>query len=69
MMKTDIPKIRLSTVNKFINEWEIYKDFIVDLLMVNCAEDYKNLLHRHWEINGHVELACIACMIGTHFAF
>ena len=30
--------IRLSTVNKIINEWEC-KDFSIDLSMVNSAED------------------------------
>ena len=39
-------KIRLNTINKIINEWEHYKDFIVDLSVVNSPKDYKNLLPR-----------------------
>ena len=35
---------RVSAANKIINEWGYYKDFIVDLSMVNSAEDYKDLL-------------------------
>ena len=32
-------EIRLSTVNKIINEWEYYKGFILNLSMVNRAKD------------------------------
>ena len=34
---------RKSTVNKIINEWKYYKDFIVDLSIVNSTEDYKKI--------------------------
>ena len=51
--------ITLNTVNKIINEWEYYKDFIVDLLIVNSAEVYKNLLSRNGEYEGMAELTCI----------
>ena len=37
-------EVRFSAVYKIINEWEYYKDFIVDLSTVNSAEDCKNLL-------------------------
>ena len=32
-------EIRLSIVNKVINDWEHYKDIIVDLAMANSAKD------------------------------
>ena len=49
--------ITLNTVNKIINEWEYYKDFIVDLLIVNSAEVYKNLLSRNGEYDGNIKLS------------
>ena len=52
-------EIRLTTLNKMINEWEHYKDFIVHLSMINTAEDYKNVLSRDGECTGRVELTCI----------
>ena len=51
-------EIRLITVKKTINEWKYYKDFIVDLSMVNSAEVYKKLLFRDWKYGESVELAC-----------
>ena len=47
-------EIRISTDNKIINEWEDYKEFIVDLLMVNSTKDNKNLLFRNIEYGGSV---------------
>ena len=45
-------EIRLSTVDKIINEWEYYKDFIVDLSMISSADDFKNLLSSNGEYGG-----------------
>ena len=42
-------KIRLSTVNKVINEREHYKDFIVNLPVIKNAEDSKYVLFRYGE--------------------
>ena len=38
------------------SEWEYYKDFTVDLSMVNNAEEYKDLLSRDGGNNGSVIL-------------
>ena len=49
---------------KYINEWECYKYFIVDLSMINSTEDYKNLLSRDGKCqiveasNCHVSAVC-----------
>ena len=53
-------EMKLSTVNKIINEWEHYKDFIVYLSMVNSPEDYKNLLSRDKKYGWCIELTCVS---------
>ena len=35
-------EIRLRTVNKIISGWLYYKDFIIDLSIVNNSKNYKN---------------------------
>ena len=59
-------EIRLSTMNKIINEWKYYKDIMVDLSMVNSAEDYKNFLSRDEEYGESVKLACISCLFSNY---
>ena len=45
-IKDRYSEIRISTVNKIVNEWKYYEDFIVDLSMTVSSEDYKNLPSR-----------------------
>ena len=62
-------EIRMSTAYKCINEWEHYKDFIVDLSVVNSAEDYKNFLSdRDRECGGSGELTLI-CHSFSNYLF
>ena len=50
-------EIELSTFNKMINKGEYYKDFTVDLSMVNNVENDKNLLFSNGECcGGSIEL-------------
>ena len=55
-------EIRLSTANKIICEWKHNKNFIMNLSIVNAAEDYKNLhyimLPRDGEHGGSIGLTC-----------
>ena len=53
---------RWRTVNKITNEWEHYKNFIVNLSIVISSEDYKNSLSDR-EYGGSVELTYISCLI------
>ena len=55
-------EIILSTVNKIINEREYDRDFVVDLLMVDRAEDYKKITLQRWGIWRR-------CRIGMHQPF
>ena len=55
-----LSEIRLSIVNKIINEWEYYANFSVDLLKVNSAENYKYLFSRDGENGVSVELTFIS---------
>ena len=52
-------ELRLSIAYNNFEQWEYYKDFMVDLLMVNSADDYKNLFTRDWEYGRSVELTAI----------
>ena len=58
-------EIRFNIVNIIINEWEWYKDFIVDLSMVKIADDRKNLLPRDGEYGGSVEFICISFLLAN----
>ena len=45
---------------------EYYKDFIVDLSVVNRAKSFKNFLAKDGEYDGRVELICISRLFPKH---
>ena len=53
-------EIKLSTVNKIMNEWKHYKSFTANLSIANSAEDYKNLFVNDGEYDGNVEWSGIS---------
>ena len=60
-------EIRFSTANIINNEQVYYKDFVVDLSMVNSIENYKNILFRDGEYDGKVKLICNSHLFSNYF--
>ena len=59
-------EVRLSAVNKIINEKENCKDMIKYLLIVNSIVDYKNLLLREGEYSVSVEMTYITYLFSNY---
>ena len=59
-------QIRLSIVNKIINEWEYYEDFIMELSKTNSSDDYKNVLSRGKEYSESFRLKCISLLYSNY---
>ncbi|CAH2210063.1 jg16785 [Pararge aegeria aegeria] len=57
-------EIRLRVVDRVVNNWQRYKDFIIGDrsygLAIRDASDYRNLMSRDGEYAGHVELHCVS---------
>ena len=56
-------EIWLSTVNKIIDDWKYYKDFIVHASMIYKTEEHKSLLSRDEEYGGSVCHALAVCFL------
>lgn len=56
-------EIRLRVVDRVVNNWHRYKDFIIGDrsygLNIRDQWDYRNLMSRDGEYAGHVELHCV----------
>lgn len=57
-------EIRLQVVERVVNNWHRYKDFIIGDrsygLEIRVASDYERLMARDGEYAGHVELHCVS---------
>ena len=62
--------IRLRVANLVINNWEIYKEFVIGDILYRLPiynyNDYKHLMNSDGEYAGHVELECISWLY-AHF--
>ncbi|CAG4977678.1 unnamed protein product [Colias eurytheme] len=57
-------EIRLRVVDRVVDNWHRYKDFIIGDRSYGCCikdpKDYRNLMARDGEYAGHVELHCVS---------
>jgi len=62
--------IRLRVVNLVVNNWNVYKEFVIgDIsyrLPIYNSNDYEQLMSLDGEYAGHVELECISQLYSNH---
>jgi hypothetical protein len=62
--------IRLRVVNLVVNNWDVYKEFVIGDLSyrppIYNSNDYEQLMSLDGEYAGHVELKCISRLYSNH---
>lgn len=62
--------IRLRVVILVVNNWDVYKEFVIGdlsyILPINNSNDYEQLMSLDGEYAGHVELECISRFYSNH---